>query len=195
MHWPAVRHVLLTFYIQCAAGIAVAQVTLKGRISDGQHALPMATIVLLQTDSSLVKGVITDSLGEFAFENVAVGRYMIATSMIGYSKYIAPVMIDNANVVLPGIILTETSTTLSGFYQSKTISGITTFAPIGSLNTGVQKKIGQGALKLAMDDILYTNYWRIRSYSPENNIYSRTGCVPGRPFVLFVYPNAIRFVG
>ncbi|MEO5977933.1 MAG: hypothetical protein ABIS36_10730 [Chryseolinea sp.] len=44
------------------------------------------------------------------------------------------------------------------------------FAPLGSLHADIQKKVGQGAFKLDMDDILYTNYWRIRSSSPENVI-------------------------
>ena len=33
------------------------------------------------------------------------------------------------------------------------------------------EKIGQnGSLKLSVDDILYTNLWKIKTYSPENNL-------------------------
>jgi hypothetical protein len=60
---------------------------------------------------------------------------------------------------------------ISGTYQSKTLSGISYFLPSGSLNAGIQKKIGQqGALKLSVDDLLYTNLWRIKTNQPDNNL-------------------------
>lgn len=60
---------------------------------------------------------------------------------------------------------------LSGTYQSRTLSGISHFSPMGSLNAGIQKSFGKdGTIRLSMDDILYTNYWRIRTHSPDNNV-------------------------
>jgi len=62
---------------------------------------------------------------------------------------------------------------ISGSYQSTMLSGIAVYLPQGSLNAGVQKKLGEnGTLSLAMDDILYTSYWRIKSDSPENHVNS-----------------------
>ncbi len=62
---------------------------------------------------------------------------------------------------------------ISGMYQSKSLSGISEFLPIGSLNAGVQKSFrDKGTLRLAMDDILSTNNWRIKTNSPDNNINS-----------------------
>ena len=58
---------------------------------------------------------------------------------------------------------------ISGNYQSTMLSGIAVYLPQGSLNAGVQKKLGEnGTLTLAMDDILYTNLWRIKTDSPQN---------------------------
>jgi hypothetical protein len=60
---------------------------------------------------------------------------------------------------------------ISGFYQSKLLAGIGQYLPQGSLNGGIQKKFGEnGTLKLAMDDILYTNFWRIKTHLPQNNL-------------------------
>ena len=60
---------------------------------------------------------------------------------------------------------------ISGNYQSTMLSGIAVYLPQGSLNAGVQKKLGEnGTLTLAMDDILYTNLWRIKTNSPQNYV-------------------------
>lgn len=60
---------------------------------------------------------------------------------------------------------------VSGFYQSKSIYGISEFLRYGSLNAGIQKKFGQnGSLKLSMDDILYTNVWRVATNRPQENL-------------------------
>lgn len=60
---------------------------------------------------------------------------------------------------------------VSALYQSRSISGISEFFPMGSLNAGVQKNFGKrGRLQLSMDDILYTNNWWIRTNSADNDL-------------------------
>ena len=60
---------------------------------------------------------------------------------------------------------------VSAIYQSRSMSGICDFLPSGSLDAAIARRIGRsGSLKLAVDDILYTNRWRIRANSPENNL-------------------------
>ena len=72
-------------------------------------------------------------------------------------------------VNLPGHYALE----ISGTYRSRSLSGISQFLPAGSLNAGVQKDFGErGTIRLSMDDILYTDYWRIRTRSPEDNLDS-----------------------
>lgn len=67
----------------------------------------------------------------------------------------------------------EFSIEVSALYQSKTMSGASMYQPLGSLNAGVQKNFGKhGVLQLSMDDILYTNYWKIWTRSPESNLAS-----------------------
>ena len=47
------------------------------------------------------------------------------------------------------------------------------YLPVGSLNAGIQRKFGEkGTLKLAVDDILHTNYWKIKTFMPQNNLNS-----------------------
>ncbi|MEJ7645968.1 MAG: outer membrane beta-barrel protein [Chryseolinea sp.] len=87
---------------------------------------------------------------------------------------------DNEDLGLYGINFTLTSTItlpksfsvqVSGMYQSRSLSGISNFLPFGSFNAGVQKKFGQhGTLTLSMDDMLYTNLWRIRTTSSANDL-------------------------
>lgn len=62
---------------------------------------------------------------------------------------------------------------ISGSYQSKALTGISEYLPAGSFNAGIQKKIRKGTLRLSMDDILYTNNWRIKTIVPENNLDAR----------------------
>jgi hypothetical protein len=57
---------------------------------------------------------------------------------------------------------------ISGMYQSKTLSGVVESLGIGSLNVGIQKKFGKGALRFAADDILKTNNLRLRLKLPND---------------------------
>lgn len=79
----------------------------------------------------------------------------------------------NINLVNLFRLPNDFSIEISGMYQSKSLSGISHFSPMGSLNAGIQKSFAKaGTIRLSMDDILYTNYWRIKTYSPENDLDS-----------------------
>lgn len=84
------------------------QVVVRGSVADNAAAIPGANVMLLSADSSLVKGVVTDSTGRFSFQGVHVGKYQMAVSMIGYARYNSPTFyVSDKNVVLPSIILIE----------------------------------------------------------------------------------------
>lgn len=77
----------------------------------------------------------------------------------------------NANVHSVFKLPRKFSFEVSGMYQSRSLSGISQFLPYGSLDAAVARRMGRnGSLKLSIDDILYTNLWRIRTSSPENNL-------------------------
>ncbi|MEJ1239245.1 TonB-dependent receptor [Chryseolinea sp. T2] len=72
-----------------------------------------------------------------------------------------------SSVKLPHEIIFEVSL----MYQSRSLSGISDFLPYGSLDAAIAKRIGRSSsLKFAIDDILNTNNWYIRTSSAENNL-------------------------
>ncbi|WP_085946736.1 carboxypeptidase-like regulatory domain-containing protein [Algoriphagus machipongonensis] len=62
--------------------------------------LSFANVLLLTTsDSSLIKGAVTDTLGNFAIFNVPSGKYLISASMMGYKQvYLPPILVETTPV-------------------------------------------------------------------------------------------------
>lgn len=85
------KQILLSmFLLTCLCSYAQ-----KGRVSgkvvdtNGQP-MEYATIMLLQaSDSSLVKGAVSDSLGHYLFEQVPSGNYHISAGMVGYLRSVS----------------------------------------------------------------------------------------------------------
>jgi hypothetical protein len=74
-----------SFYSQCA---------IKGTVTDSLKApLSFNAIGLLNhSDSSIVKGVMTDDQGAFCFENIKKGSYQLKISVIGFKTYYSDVI-------------------------------------------------------------------------------------------------------
>ena len=91
-----------------------SQVSLSGKIMNNEHPLRSASVVLLRSDSSIVKGVESNINGEFIFENVTAGIYFVTSSFIGYTTYSSDSIIVNAdNIILKNIMLLEESAELN----------------------------------------------------------------------------------
>ncbi|MEO5781632.1 MAG: TonB-dependent receptor [Ginsengibacter sp.] len=110
---------LLTVIILLAsiAGFAQTNGKISGSIIDGgdQKIIDAATVSLLKAkDSSLVKISLTDKQGNFAFENVKNGNYVVMASSIGHRKvYSSSISItDGANVSTGTLKLVAQTTTL-----------------------------------------------------------------------------------
>ncbi len=60
----------------------------EGRIvsADG-NALPYASVVLQRADGKMLKGSLTDTLGQFSFNAVPPGSYSLKITMIGFLPY------------------------------------------------------------------------------------------------------------
>lgn len=86
------------------------QITGSLRDAAGQP-LPAANVLLLATaDSSLVRGGLTDAAGNFTFENVGSGSFVVSFSMIGFERMFSKALIFNekpARVELGTVVLTE----------------------------------------------------------------------------------------
>lgn len=77
----------------------------------------------------------------------------------------------NANVINQFKLLKDFSMEVSGMFQSRSLSGISTYLPFGSLNAGIQKSFGsKGTVRLSADDIFNTNNWRICTKSRGNSL-------------------------
>ncbi|MGZ3847192.1 MAG: carboxypeptidase-like regulatory domain-containing protein, partial [Flavisolibacter sp.] len=74
--------------------ILSAQSKLHGSVAKAKdQPLAEATVLLLNsTDSSLVKGSLTSTTGNYAFEKIPPGNYIVAASYSGYKKVFSPVV-------------------------------------------------------------------------------------------------------
>jgi hypothetical protein len=57
---------------------------------------------------------------------------------------------------------------ISGMYQSTTLLGIIESLSVSSINIGVQKKLGKGAIRFAVDDIFNENNWKLKMTLPQD---------------------------
>ncbi|HMD00657.1 MAG TPA: TonB-dependent receptor, partial [Ferruginibacter sp.] len=67
---------------------------ITGSIKDGgnQKIIDAATVSLLKAkDSSLVKAAVADQAGNYSFENVKPGSYLVLATSVGHSKIFSPV--------------------------------------------------------------------------------------------------------
>lgn len=109
---PIHRAVLTLASLLCFAISSSGQSHLKGKVTDGHTHLPSVTILLFTADSTLVKGVVTDTQGEFVFEQVNPGDYLITASMVGYTKFACQFSMNSEPFTLPDIFLKEETTEL-----------------------------------------------------------------------------------
>ena len=66
----------IIYLFLCCATLIHAQSTLNGKIVDErQNGIPDVTIQLLQTDSTFIKGTITDSIGNYRLQDIKMGDY------------------------------------------------------------------------------------------------------------------------
>ncbi len=89
---------------------AKAQNSISGKVLDGNGApLPGASMVLLDsTNKKLVKSVLTDSLGQFAFERLVQGKYFLKGMYMGGETWQSDAInLSGADIKLPYITLKE----------------------------------------------------------------------------------------
>ena len=99
-------------------GQVITRGAVSGQVSStAGKSLEFTTMMLLKaTDSTLVKGAISDATGKYAFENVGAGRYLVMAQQMGYRKtYSAPFAVDESRPAteLPPLTMTDESKTLT----------------------------------------------------------------------------------
>ncbi len=83
---------------------------IKGIVTDSENAPQEFTNILLlnPADSTLIKGVVTNFDGEFIFEKLQKGEYLISATMIGFNDaYSQLIQSNNDEIILDNLILTE----------------------------------------------------------------------------------------
>lgn len=85
------KSILIPALLICAVSQStlLAQTSIRGLVTDAKNSgLPAATILLVNsTDSSLVKGMLSENNGSYQFDKVAPGSYCIGVNMLGFTNY------------------------------------------------------------------------------------------------------------
>ncbi|WP_040007250.1 outer membrane beta-barrel protein [Fibrisoma limi] len=100
---------LLTRYTSAQS---IPKATVRGVVQNKKgEPLPFATVLLQRTtDSTLVKGGVTDTLGQYVFDNVPLASYQVAVQAVGYRPGVsAPLalQLDQLVVSIPPLQLAE----------------------------------------------------------------------------------------
>ena len=90
-----------------------AQNKLYGTVENNGKPLPYVTVRLLETDSTFVSGVTTDTLGKYVFSNIEKGNYLVAFSSIGYKPAFIQIKMSDKNLKVPLVTL-ETENVVLG---------------------------------------------------------------------------------
>lgn len=124
MHRIANAHQLLRvifFSVFLISSNSYAQSTIYGSVTDekGQPVVNANVLLLKNTDSSLIKGLVTPKGGAFSFTHVINGSYLIATSFSGYKQIFSQLLvITNKDLALAPIKLIEKESNLSNITVS-----------------------------------------------------------------------------
>nr|WP_294793074.1 outer membrane beta-barrel family protein [uncultured Mucilaginibacter sp.] len=109
---------ILALFFFIGAGTAQAQTNkVTGTIKDGtSKPVEFATVSLLRaTDSTIVKGALTDEKGAYFFDNIAKGSYLIKATSVGYAKGRSAAFTADGTtqIAVPTITLAEAPKTLN----------------------------------------------------------------------------------
>lgn len=77
---------------------ATAQ-TIRGVVKNNHEPLVAATVVLMHTDSSIVKTVSTGKGGQFVIEPVPKGKYLLSARFLGYQPYYISIVSPSAQSI------------------------------------------------------------------------------------------------
>lgn len=111
------RVLVLLMMVFVFTGLAEAQTgVIRGNVKDNvdSSALPGATVsILLQSDSTLVKTMTSDSQGSFAFSNLPADSLIVTISSVGYQQYVRFITLNNDERTLNNIRMQKQGTDLS----------------------------------------------------------------------------------
>ncbi len=94
--------IFILLFLACASCLnayAKSTTTITGQVEDAsKNPAPFANVILLNAnDSSVVKGALSNETGNFTFENVDSGQYIVLVSQLS-TKYYSPSFIIGENI-------------------------------------------------------------------------------------------------
>lgn len=110
------RSIFFAVFVFIAALPVMALQTIRGTIVDGttQKPIDFVNVALLKSeDAPPSTGVVTDEKGNFLLPNIAPGKYFLRVSFVGYTTISIPLKVNNNELNVGKIKLTENSKALS----------------------------------------------------------------------------------
>ena len=104
----------LLFTLLAIATLTIhAQHKITGKVVDNQTGEPLiaVTVKLLKSDSTMLKGVLTDDDGKFSVESVN-GRYIVQITSVGYKNYTKRINVSDKDVAMGTIGIKADAITL-----------------------------------------------------------------------------------
>ncbi|MCR5366807.1 MAG: carboxypeptidase-like regulatory domain-containing protein, partial [Prevotella sp.] len=97
------------------AVVAMAQRSITGLvIDDSQDPIPQTTVKLLKTDSTLVKGALTNMDGEFTVKAPQAGNYILQVTCVGFKAYTKRIKVADKDIALGTIAMQPDAIMLKG---------------------------------------------------------------------------------
>ena len=109
------KRTLLFLLMPLMAVVAMAQRSITGLvIDDSQDPIPQTTVKLLKTDSTLVKGALTNMDGEFTVKAPQAGNYILQVTCVGFKAYTKRIKVSDKDIALGTIAMQPDAIMLKG---------------------------------------------------------------------------------
>ena len=97
------------------AVVAMAQHNISGMvIDDAQDPIPQTTVRLLKTDSTLVKGALTNMEGKFKLASQQTGDFILQVTCVGFKPYTKRIKVSEKDVAVGTIAMEPDAIMLKG---------------------------------------------------------------------------------
>ena len=100
------KRLLLLIAVFAAIIPSMAQRNITGKVVEKEtsEALPMTTVKLMKTDSTLVKGVVTSETGDFKLAAPADGKYIVKITCVGFKSFTRNITVAEGKDIALGTV-------------------------------------------------------------------------------------------
>lgn len=178
------QKILLIILIATSATAAIAQrVKVSGTVIETNTRLPLisANVILIEAkDTTKRQLAISNTKGEFVFNNISSQKYLLNIKYVGYNDVIQKITVANTDLQLGKIFLSEKSTLISG----ATVTGHAVRASV----KGDTTSYNASAFKVTKDADAEALITKMPGVTSDNNTIKAQGeqvkkvLVDGKPF-------------